>query len=68
MEDHRKPPFRGEVTRESDSLISKTITASLSIYDRLIALIDQPDIIEKTLTHLSLWRYGSHAQPDSAAA
>jgi hypothetical protein len=35
---------------------------------RIIAFIDQPDIIEKILTHLGLWPYASHAPPPGAVA
>jgi hypothetical protein len=35
---------------------------------RIIAFIDQPDVIEKILTHLSLWPYFSHAPPPGAVA
>ncbi len=35
---------------------------------RIIAFIDQPDVIEKILTHLGLWPYLSHAPPPSAVA
>lgn len=35
---------------------------------RMLALIDQPDVIEKILTHLELWAYARHAPPSSAVA
>jgi hypothetical protein len=35
---------------------------------RIIALIDQPEVIEKILTHLELWPYAPHAPPSSAVA
>ncbi len=34
---------------------------------RIIAFIDQPDVIEKILTHLGLWPHPSHARPPSAS-
>ncbi len=33
-----------------------------------IAFIDQPDVIEKILTHLGLWPHPAHAPPDGAVA
>ncbi len=35
---------------------------------RIIAFIDQPDVIEKILTHLGLWPHTAHAPPDGAVA
>ncbi len=35
---------------------------------RIIALIDQPEIIEKILTHLDLWPYSAHAPPCTSVA
>ncbi len=35
---------------------------------RIIAFIDQPDVIEKILTHLGLWPHPSHAPPAGAVA
>lgn len=35
---------------------------------RIIALIDQPEVIEKILTHVGLWPYASLASPNSAVA
>jgi hypothetical protein len=35
---------------------------------RIIAFIDQREVIEKILTHLRLWPFPSHAPPDSAVA
>ncbi len=35
---------------------------------RIIAFIDQPEVIEKILTHLGLWPAPSHAPPPSAVA
>jgi len=29
---------------------------------RIIAFLDQPDVIEKILTHLGLWPYASHGK------
>ncbi|MGH7256198.1 MAG: transposase, partial [Nitrospirales bacterium] len=34
----------------------------------IIAFIDQPDVIEKILTHLGLWPHTAHARPDTAVA
>ena len=35
---------------------------------RIIAFIDQREVIEKILTHMRLWPFPSHAPPDSAVA
>ena len=35
---------------------------------RIIAWIDQPDVIEKILTHLGLWPHPAHAPPPTAVA
>ncbi len=35
---------------------------------RIIAFIDQPEVIEKILTHLGLWPHTAHAPPDGALA
>lgn len=35
---------------------------------RIIAFIDQPDVIEKILRHLGLWPHPAHAPPDGAVA
>lgn len=35
---------------------------------RIIAFIDQREVIEKILTHLGLWPHPSHAPPPSAVA
>jgi len=35
---------------------------------RIIAVIDQPAVIEKILTHLGLWPAQVHGPPASAAA
>ncbi|MDA2911616.1 hypothetical protein MYX04_11905 [Nitrospiraceae bacterium AH_259_D15_M11_P09] len=35
---------------------------------RIIAFIDQCEVIEKILTHLGLWPHPSHAPPPSAVA
>ncbi len=34
----------------------------------IIAVIDQPDVIEKILRHLGLWPHPAHAPPDGAVA
>ncbi len=35
---------------------------------RIIAFIEQPEVIEKILTHLGLWPHPAHAPPDGAVA
>jgi len=35
---------------------------------RIIAFIDQREVIEKIFTHLGLWPFPSHAPPDSVVA
>ncbi len=35
---------------------------------RSIAFIDQPDVIEKILTHLGRWSHPAHGPPPSAVA
>ena len=35
---------------------------------RIIAFIDQSEVIEKILTHLRLWPHPTHAPPPSALA
>ena len=35
---------------------------------RIIAVIDQPAVIEKLLTHLGLWPALAHGLPEAAAA
>ncbi len=35
---------------------------------RIIAIIEQPEVIEKILTHLGLWSAHAHGPPASIAA
>ena len=35
---------------------------------RIIHFIDQPEVIEKILTHLGLWPHPAHAPPPSTVA
>jgi len=35
---------------------------------RIIAFFDQPEVIEKILTHLGLWPAHAHGPPEDAAA
>ncbi|MEC4668603.1 MAG: IS91 family transposase, partial [Nitrospirota bacterium] len=49
---------------EADPLLSQRCGGTM----RIIAFIDQPDVIEKILTHLGLWPHPSHAPPPSAVA
>jgi transposase-like protein len=49
---------------EADPLVCPRCGGSM----RILAFIDQSEIIEKILTHLGLWPYPAHAPPDSAVA
>ena len=49
---------------EADPLLCSRCGGSM----RILALIDQPEVIEKILTHLGLLPYSAHAPPNSAVA
>ena len=53
-----------KVYDEADPLICPWCGGAI----RIIALIDQPEVIEKILPHLELWPYASHAPPSRAVA
>ena len=49
---------------EADPLLCSRCEGAM----RIIAFIDQPDVIEKILTHLGLWPHPAHVPPPSAVA
>ena len=49
---------------EADPLVCPRCGGAMGI----IAFIDQPDVIERILTHLGLWPHPAHAPPAGAVA
>ena len=49
---------------EADPLLCPRCGGAMCI----IALIDQPEVIEKILTHLGLWPHTAHAPPNAVVA
>ena len=49
---------------EADPLLCERCGGAM----RIIAFLDQPDVIENILTHLRLWPHTAHAPPPSAVA